>query len=147
MNDQKNTLLFIALSAAILVGLTLPVTAPTTDAPAISALAAVKEEMRDGLRIVWSNPIVRGTAAVEALWQLVFSALFVAALVYVEESLHLGAEAPTAFSILTACFAGGTAIGALVARPGPRTPSWRLTSLAAPSSPLPPIGNTAEVPP
>ena len=73
--------------------------------------------MRDGLRIVWSNPIVRGTAAVEALWQLVFAALFVAALVYVEESLNLAAEAPTAFSILTACFAGGTAIGALVARP------------------------------
>lgn len=109
--------LCFALSAAILVGLTLPAATPATDSPAISALAAVQEEMRDGLRIVWSNPIVRGTAAVEALWQLVFAALFVAALVYVEESLHLAAEAPTAFSILTACFAGGTAIGALVARP------------------------------
>jgi MFS family permease len=105
------------LSAAILLRLALPATKPTTDTPAISALQAVREEMRDGLRIVWRNPIVRGTAAVEALWQLVFSSLFVAALVYVEESLHLGDDAASAFSVLTACFAGGTAIGALVARP------------------------------
>lgn len=105
------------LSAAILVGLTLPAASPTTDAPTLSTLEAVREEMRDGLRIVWHNPIVRGTAAVEALWQLVFSSLFVAALVYVEESLHLGGDAASAFSLLTACFAGGTAIGALVARP------------------------------
>ncbi len=105
------------LSAAILFGLTLPATKPTTDTPTISALDAVRAEMRDGLRIVWRNPIVRGTAAVEALWQLVFSSLFVAALVYVEESLHLGDDAASAFSVLTACFAGGTAIGALVARP------------------------------
>jgi MFS family permease len=108
--------LCFGISAAILLGLTLPHVAPSATAPE-NALAAVREEMRDGLRIVWSNPIVRGTAAVEALWQLVFSSLFVAALVYVEQSLHLGAEAPSAFSLLTACFAGGTAIGALVARP------------------------------
>jgi MFS family permease len=105
------------LSAVILLGLKLPATAPAPDAPTIRALDAVREEMRDGLRIVWNNPIVRGTAAVEALWQLVFSSLFVAALVYVEESLHLGDDAASAFSVLTACFAGGTAVGALVARP------------------------------
>ena len=106
-----------ALSAVILFGLTLPVARLDQDAARPNALAAVREEMRDGLRIVWHNPIVRGTAAVEALWQLVFSSLFVAALVYVEESLHLGDDAASAFSVLTACFAGGTAIGALVARP------------------------------
>lgn len=105
------------LSAAILFGLTLPMATPAPDTATLNALDAVREEMQDGLRIVWSNPIVRGTAAVEALWQLVFSSLFVAALVYVEESLHLGDEAASAFSLLTACFAGGTAIGALVARP------------------------------
>ena len=109
--------LCFGLSAVILLGLTLPIAAPAPDTATLGALDAVREEMRDGLRIVWSNPIVRGTAAVEALWQLVFSSLFVAALVYVEESLHLGDDAASAFSVLTACFAGGTAIGALVARP------------------------------
>ncbi len=104
------------VSAVILFGLTLPHAVPAADA-SLGALAAVQEEMRDGLRIVWRNPIVRGTAAVEALWQLVFSSLFVAALVYVEESLHLGDDAASAFSVLTACFAGGAAIGALAARP------------------------------
>ena len=109
--------LCFGLSAAILFGLTLPAAEPQPDAARPNPLEAVREEMRDGLRIVWHNPIVRGTAAVEALWQLVFSSLFVAALVYVEESLHLGDDAASAFSALTACLAGGTAIGALVARP------------------------------
>lgn len=104
------------LSAGVLVRLVLPVTERAALA-AGSALAAVREEMRDGLRIVWRNPIVRGTAAVESLWQLVFSSLFVAALVYVEVTMQRGADAATYFSILTAAFGGGTAIGALVARP------------------------------
>ncbi|MFT4038751.1 MAG: MFS transporter [Thermomicrobiales bacterium] len=106
------------LSALILLGLTLPaMDQPETGPGAAGALAAVRAEMRDGLRIVWQNPIVRGTAAVEALWQLVFSSLFVVALVYVEQSLHLGDASAATFSLLTACFAGGTAVGALVARP------------------------------
>jgi MFS family permease len=50
------------------------------------------------------------------LWQLVAAALVVGILVLVEETLHLGDDADTVFSLLTAAFATGTALGALVAR-------------------------------
>ena len=62
------------------------------------------------------NPIVRGITAVEMLWQLVTAALVVAILLFVEVTLRLGDEAATVFSLLTATFAAGTALGALVAR-------------------------------
>jgi MFS family permease len=77
---------------------------------------AVRREITDGLRVVRDNPIVRGITAVEMLWQLVTAALVVGILVYVEETLHLGGDAATIFSLLTATFATGTALGALVAR-------------------------------
>lgn len=104
------------VSAAILFKLALP-SVDRGSAATLSGFAAVRYEMRDGLRIVWTNRIVRGTAAVEALWQLVFSSLFVTALVYVEQTLDAGRDASSIFSLLTATFAAGTAIGALVARP------------------------------
>ena len=50
------------------------------------------------------------------LWQLVTAALVVGILVFVEETLRLGDDAATVFSLLTATFATGTALGALVAR-------------------------------
>ena len=78
--------------------------------------AAVRREIGDGLRVVRDNPIVRGITAVEMLWQLVTAALVVGILVFVEETLRLGDEAATVFSLLTATFAAGTALGALVAR-------------------------------
>jgi MFS family permease len=77
---------------------------------------AVRREIADGLRVVRDNPIVRGITAVEMLWQLVTAALVVGILVYVEETLHLGDDAATVFALLTATFATGTALGALVAR-------------------------------
>ena len=77
---------------------------------------AVRREIADGLRVVRHNPVVRGITAVEILWQLVFAALVVGMLVYVKETLRLGAQAASVFSLLTATFAGGTAIGALAAR-------------------------------
>ena len=77
---------------------------------------AVRREIADGLRVVRDNRIVRGITAVEMLWQLVTAALVVGILVYVEETLHLGDDAATVFSLLTATFATGTALGALVAR-------------------------------
>jgi predicted MFS family arabinose efflux permease len=50
------------------------------------------------------------------LWQLVTAALVVGILVFVEQTLRLGDDADTVFSLLTATFATGTALGALVAR-------------------------------
>jgi MFS family permease len=66
--------------------------------------------------VVRDNRIVRGITAVEMLWQLVAAALVVSILVFVEETMHLGDDAATVFSLLTATFATGTALGALVAR-------------------------------
>src|ERR671920_906371 len=79
-------------------------------------VAAVRREIADGLRVVRDNPIVRGITAVEMLWQLVTAALVVSVLIFVEETLRLGDDAATVFSLLTATFATGTALGALVAR-------------------------------
>ena len=103
-------------SAAVLLGLRLP---PVDRPPATttSILTAVRQEIGDGLRIVWRNRIVRGTAAVESLWQAVFASLIVTVLIYVEQTLDLGHESGSVYSLLTATFAGGTAVGALVARP------------------------------
>lgn len=109
------------LSATILLGLTLPPVhrepAATSTSAARPPSALLRQEIADGLRIVWQNRIVRGTAAVESLWQGVFASLIVTTLIYVEQTLHLGAEASSAYSLLTAAFAGGAAVGALVARP------------------------------
>jgi MFS family permease len=46
----------------------------------------------------------------------VTAALVVGILLFVEETLRLGNDADTVFSLLTATFAAGTALGALVAR-------------------------------
>jgi MFS family permease len=102
------------VSAGAVLGLALPPVARSSTTA--SALERVWREMAEGLRIVWRNPIVRGIAAVEALWQIVFAVFVVTALVYVEETLRLGAEAPTVYSALMAMFAAGTTVGALVAR-------------------------------
>lgn len=104
------------LSAAILARLALP---PIARAKAATerAIDAVRQEIGDGLRIVWQNRVVRGTAAVESLWQAVFAALVVTTLIYVEQTLRLGADSASVYSLLTASFGGGTAVGALVARP------------------------------
>ena len=108
------TLCFLG-SAACIAGAALP---PAARPPLASGFAAaVQREIADGLRVVRDNPIVRGITAVEALWQLVTAALVVAVLIYVEETLPLGNAAASAFSLLTATFAAGTALGALVARP------------------------------
>ncbi len=77
---------------------------------------AIRREIAEGGRVVRDNPVVRGITAVEILWQLVFAALVVGVLVYVEETLRLGEEAASVFSLLTATFAAGTALGALAAR-------------------------------
>jgi NRE family putative nickel resistance protein-like MFS transporter len=104
------------LSVAVLFGLVLPPVERGSPVAA-SVAAAVREEIADGLRIVWRNPIVRGTAAVESLWQLAFATLVVTVLIYVEQTLGLGPDAASAYSLVMAAFAGGAALGALAARP------------------------------
>lgn len=103
------------VSAAFIFGLRLPEAAR----PPVTAglLDLVRQEIGDGLRVVRDNPVVRGITVVEMLWQFVTAVLVVTILVLVEETLHLGDAAPTVFSLLTASFAAGTAVGALIARP------------------------------
>ena len=101
------------VAAGCIAGVVLP---PVDRAETTTRLAALRREITDGLRVVRDNPIVRGITAVEMLWQLVAAALVVGILVLVEETLHLGDDADTVFSLLTATFATGTALGALVAR-------------------------------
>jgi MFS family permease len=100
------------VSAGCILRVVLPPVERATD----SRLTAVRREITDGLRVVRDNPIVRGITAVEMLWQLVTAALVVGILLFVEETLRLGNDAATIFSLLTATFAAGTALGALVAR-------------------------------
>jgi MFS family permease len=101
------------VSAGSIFGIVLP---PVTRQETTTGLESVLMEVVDGLRVVRDNPIVRGITAVEMLWQLVTAALVVGVLLFVEETLRLGDDAATIFSLLTATFAAGTALGALVAR-------------------------------
>jgi hypothetical protein len=101
------------VSAGCILGIALPAVERSQKS---TRLAVVLNEIADGLRVVRDNPIVRGITAVEMLWQLVTAALVVAILLFVEVTLRLGDEAATVFSLLTATFAAGTALGALVAR-------------------------------
>jgi NRE family putative nickel resistance protein-like MFS transporter len=102
------------ISAGCIAGVVLPPV--QRDQRTTSLAVAVRREIADGLRVVRDNPIVRGITAVEMLWQLVTAALVVGILVFVEETLRLGDDADTVFSLLTATFAAGTALGALAAR-------------------------------
>ena len=86
------------------------------EATAERLAAAARREIAEGSRVARDNPVVRGITAVEILWQLVFASLVVGVLVYVEETLRLGEASASVFSLLTATFAGGTALGALAAR-------------------------------
>jgi hypothetical protein len=102
------------VSAACVAGIVLPPV--RRDERPTRLVVAVRREIADGLRVVRDNPIVRGITAVEMLWQLVTAALVVGVLIFVEETLRLGDDAATVFSLLTATFATGTALGAMVAR-------------------------------
>jgi len=76
---------------------------------------AVRVAMWEGLRTVRRNPVVRGTAAVEALWQTVTAVLAIALVVYVERSLGFGREGGRVYALLMAAVSLGAALGAIVA--------------------------------
>lgn len=109
------TCAFLA-SAAFLSRLSLPKKRTTVpDDATVSMLAAVRREMWEGAHVVWRNRIVRGIAAVEALWQLVGAVLVVDAVVYAERVLKLGDRAGSTFALLMATVSGGATVGALIA--------------------------------
>lgn len=105
------------VSASFLWRLVLPplARAPVADRGLGGLVALARREAAEGLRIVWTNPVVRGISAVEALWQLVVGVFFVAMVVYVDESLRLGDDADTVFALLLGTLGAGTAVGALAA--------------------------------
>jgi len=78
-------------------------------------LAAMRREVGEGLRQVWTHPIVRGITAVEMLWQTVTASFVVVLVVLTEETLQLGDGAGRVYGLLMAAFSVGTTIGALVA--------------------------------
>jgi MFS family permease len=73
-------------------------------------------DLAEGVRVVWRTPIVRGIVAAESLWCLVSAALVVTAVVLTEDTLDLGSRSDAVFGALTATFAGGAVLGALLAR-------------------------------
>ena len=103
------------LSAIILTRMSLPPVTRQGDPD--EAKSALRREIVDGIRIVAHNPIVRGTALVEALWQLVSAGMVVALLVYVEQMRNLDGDSSSVYSFLIATLAAGMAVGSLVARP------------------------------
>jgi len=98
------------LSAAALAPLRLPRVERDPARP-----AGLRSEMWEGVLTVRRNPVVRGTAAVEALWQTVTAVLAVTLVVYVERSLGFGAEGGRVYALLMALFGLGTALGAVAA--------------------------------
>lgn len=103
-------------SAGALTRLALPAVALDVSANGASHLAAaVRRELGDGLRVVVTNPVVRGIAAVEALWQVVTACFVVALVVFVDRTLRLGENAGSVYALLMATFGAGTTLGALVA--------------------------------
>ena len=75
----------------------------------------VRDEMFEGVQTVRRNPVVRGTASVEALWQTMTAVLAVTLVVYVERSLGFAEGGGQVYALLMACFSLGTAIGAIAA--------------------------------
>ena len=101
------------ISIAWLRGLSLPAVARA--ASAARGALGVWRDMGEGMRAVARIPVVRGTAAVEALWQTIVAILQVATVVYVAESLAYGDAGGPVYASLMATMSAGAAIGALAA--------------------------------
>jgi MFS family permease len=102
-----------ALAALAIRRLEVPGTGKQTSLRTI--LGSAKSEMWAGIHAVKAVPIVRGITATEALFQLVPGATVVAAIVYTEETLHLGNRAESAFALMSAAASAGAVAGALIA--------------------------------
>lgn len=107
-------LCFVA-SASLIWRLVLPAAGPrgVLAAGNNSIFAALRTEMMSGLRVLWSNPVVRGITAAEVLWQAVSTTFVIGLVVYTEETIALGDRAGTTFALLIATVSAGAAIGAV----------------------------------
>jgi MFS family permease len=97
------------LAAAALIPLRLP------DRPVEDMQASVREQMWEGLRMVLGNAVVRGTAMVEALWQINTAILAVTLVAYLDQTLGFGDEAGEVYGAMMATLSLGAAVGALAA--------------------------------
>jgi NRE family putative nickel resistance protein-like MFS transporter len=84
-------------------------------AKAGSVIQNAREEILDGMRVVWRTPIVRGVTATECLWALIGASTSIAGLVYVERTLDLGDRSELVYGLLSASLATGALAGALSA--------------------------------
>lgn len=103
-------LCFIA-SAALIWRLVLPAAAPRGATESVST--ALRSEITAGVRVLWSNRVVRGITSAEVLWQVVTTIFVIGLVVYTEETLALGDRAGTTFALMIATVSAGAAIGAL----------------------------------
>jgi len=69
------------------------------------------EELFAGVRVVWTNRVVRGITAAEILWQVIGTMFVVGLVVYTEETIALGDRAETVFALLMATIAGARRSG------------------------------------
>ena len=102
------------VSSALLWRLALPAIERAADG-AVGLATAARRQMAEGLRVVWTNRIVRGTAAVEALWQVLTAVILVTMVVYVERTLALGERSGAVYALVVAMASLGAALGALMA--------------------------------
>lgn len=107
-------LCFVA-SASLIWHLVLPRAEPGQPMSAADGAvsAALRTEIMAGLRVVWSNRVVRGITVAEVLWQAVGTTFVIGLVVYTEDTLALGDSAGTTFALLIATISGGAAIGAV----------------------------------
>ncbi|MGI9252719.1 MAG: MFS transporter, partial [Thermomicrobiales bacterium] len=90
-----------------------PLKLPARNEPALSR--SIRQDMWEGLHTVRTNAVVRGTAAVEALWQTITALLAVTLVVYVDKTLGYGDHTGEFYGALMATFSLGAAGGAIAA--------------------------------
>lgn len=105
---------FIALRW--LIPLRLPPQAPAAWSAAESLVHHALREIGEGMRVVFTTPIIRGICAAEALWGMLNAALSITAVVLTEKNLGLGDRSELVYGMLTACASTGAVLGALIAK-------------------------------
>ncbi len=83
--------------------------------PGDEVASTVGQQMWEGLRTVLGNPVVRGTALVEALWQINTAVLAVTLVALLDTTLGFGNRAGEVYGALMATLSLGAAAGAIAA--------------------------------
>jgi NRE family putative nickel resistance protein-like MFS transporter len=105
---------FIALRWLIPLRLPAPEIAAWSESE--SLIQHAMREIGEGLRVVFSTPIIRGICAAEALWGMLNAALSITAVVLTEKNLGLGDRSELVYGLLTASASTGAVLGALIAK-------------------------------